>query len=111
MANLTMTQLVMEEMAERARTGEPDPGVFVCGRCGQSDGVQMLTTFAAGPATRRERAEEMGFAGDFVGHLICPCCSHASCVHRTRSNCSRCGLPTDDWSVVQCRGHVTVEVP
>jgi hypothetical protein len=68
-----MYQDVIAAMDERANSGEPDPDNWTCGGCGcdGADGVRMFTercVLTPAKGRRRERFE-------FVGRLICPCCS------------------------------------
>lgn len=69
-----LSQRVGEELAERARTGEPEPGIYFCGRCMRSEGVQMFTVRVPSQNPRRPDG--------FDGKLICPCCSFPDCPHR-----------------------------
>jgi len=96
-------QRVDREMRERAARGEPEPGIFVCGRCGRDD-CRMYTVLI----DRREDLERQGELNlldghmrDLPGHdmkgvLLCPCCSFANlsgCSHQPLDpRCPVCGL-------------------
>lgn len=103
----TMTGRVDREMRERAARGEPEPGIYLCARCGRDD-CRMYTVVDAptevnalrnhGLLNRMDQSMRTLPGADMHGELLCPCCSfpHLSgCTHPRKQSCSRCGLPME----------------
>lgn len=70
--NRTTAERVALAMEARAAAGEPEPGTYICHRCGRGDGVRMYARVVQVDARTT----------DVVGELFCPCCSHPGCPHR-----------------------------
>jgi hypothetical protein len=80
---------VAREMRERAASGEPEPGVYGCLRCGRDD-CRMYTVVLDARGTVKEMGDLNLMDGwmrsrphqELQGRLICPCCSFKDCPHR-----------------------------
>lgn len=95
------------EMRERAARGEPEPGIYVCSRCGRDD-CRMYTVVTGateadavvnhGILNRRDKYMRHLPGADMRGVLLCPCCSYprfSGCPHPKPWNCPTCHLPAE----------------
>jgi hypothetical protein len=104
----TAVQRIDREVRERAARGEPEPGIYVCGRCGRDDARMYIEILTPADADRQEGllnrldGHMHRLPGwDCKGRLLCPCCSfpHLSgCPHQPLDPrcpvCNNSTLPT-----------------